>query len=191
MTSDKVPVLPLWARAADAATIALLLLATFVAFEGGFVVEPAGIRLSVRSEWRVLLWTGALVALRHLLVPWRPLHRRVTEGLGAAARAPGPLRDDHALLGPPAPDRREERRRSRRRLIVEILGVFLVYTALTAYMTYPQIRKLDHAVQDIGDPLLSTWRLAWIAHQLPRIPCACSMAMCSIPRSGRSRSPTR
>ena len=38
-------------------------------------------------------------------------------------------------------------------------------------MTYPQVRVLDRGVSlDIGDPLLSTWRLAWIAHQLPRDP---------------------
>ena len=32
---------------------------------------------------------------------------------------------------------------------------------------------LDRGVSpDIGDPLLSTWRLSWIAHQLPRDPLA-------------------
>ncbi len=168
-SSHQEPALPLWARAADAATIALLLLAMFVAIEGGFVVAPAGIRLSVRSEWRVLLWTGALVALRHLLVPWRPLPRRVAARVGAAARAAGPLRDDLVLLGQAAPERPGERRRERS-IVMRVVAVLLLYAGMTAFMTWPQVRQLDHAVQDIGDPLLSTWRLAWIAHQLPRDP---------------------
>ena len=50
-------------------------------------------------------------------------------------------------------------------------GVVLLYAALTVAMTYPQVTVLDRGVSvDIGDPLLSTWRLAWIAHQLPRDP---------------------
>jgi len=169
-TSHQEPALPLWARAADAATIALLVLATFVAIEGGFVVEPAGIRLSVRSEWRVLLWAGVLAALRHLVVPWRPLPRRVAARVGAAARAAGPLRDDLVLLGQAAPERPGERRRGERSIVMRVVAVLLLYAGLTAFMTWPQVRQLDHAVQDIGDPLLSTWRLAWIAHQLPRDP---------------------
>jgi hypothetical protein len=38
-------------------------------------------------------------------------------------------------------------------------------------MTYPQIRELGRGVSiDFADPLFSTWRLAWVAHQLPRDP---------------------
>jgi hypothetical protein len=38
-------------------------------------------------------------------------------------------------------------------------------------MTYPQVRHLQTGVSpDIGDPLLSTWRLSWVAHQLVRDP---------------------
>jgi hypothetical protein len=170
MTRDQHSALPLWARAADAATIALVLFALYVALEGGFVVEPAGIRLSIRSEWRVLFWAAALVALRHFFVPRRPLHERIAETVGGAARAAGPLTDDLTLLGRREPGRPQAQRPRRRVLFLQILGVLLLYTALTAYMTYPQVLKLDHAVQDIGDPLLSTWRLAWIAHQLPRDP---------------------
>ncbi|MGH9311961.1 MAG: hypothetical protein ACRD1S_02060 [Vicinamibacterales bacterium] len=169
-TSHQEPALPLWARAVDAATIALLLLAACVAIEGGFVVAPAGIRLSIRSEWRVLLWAGALAALRHLAVPWLPLHRRVAARVGAAARAAGPLRDDLVLLGQAAPERPGERRPGGRSIVLQVVAVLLLYAGLTAFMTYPQVRHLDHAVQDVGDPLLSTWRLAWIARQLPRDP---------------------
>ena len=38
-------------------------------------------------------------------------------------------------------------------------------------MTYPQVRYLDTGVSpDIGDPLLSTWRISWVAHQIVRDP---------------------
>jgi hypothetical protein len=170
MSPDETPALPFWARAVDAATVALIFFALFVALEGGFVVEPAGVRLSVRSAWRVFLWVGALAALRHFFVPWQPLHRRIAATVRGAARAAGPLADDLTLLGRPRADPSARTRYSRRLLAVQVLAVFLLYTALTVYMTYPQVRKLDHVVQDIGDPLLSTWRLAWIAHQLPRDP---------------------
>jgi len=42
--------------------------------------------------------------------------------------------------------------------------------ALTAVMTYPQAFHLGDRVHDDGDPLLNTWALAWVAHQLPRAP---------------------
>jgi len=37
-------------------------------------------------------------------------------------------------------------------------------------MTYPQVLHLRDTVHDDGDPLLNTWALAWVAHQLPRAP---------------------
>ena len=51
------------------------------------------------------------------------------------------------------------------------IGIVSLYWVLTFVMTYPQVRVLDRGVSlDIGDPLLSTWRLSWVAHQLPRDP---------------------
>jgi hypothetical protein len=170
MTSRQDLPLPPWARAVDAATLVLLLLAAYVAIEGGFVVRPAGLRLSIRSEWRILLWAGGLAALRHLIVPWRPLHRRVLERLGAAGRASGPLRDDLVLLGRTPPAQAESRPTKRRMVLLQAVAVLALYAGLTAFMTYPQVRQLNHVVQDIGDPLLSTWRVAWISYQLPRDP---------------------
>ena len=37
-------------------------------------------------------------------------------------------------------------------------------------MTYPQVFHMMDGVHDEGDPLLVTWVLAWVAHQLPRAP---------------------
>ena len=49
-------------------------------------------------------------------------------------------------------------------------SMLLVFTALTAVMTYPQALHLSDGVHDDGDPLLNTWTLAWVAHQLPLAP---------------------
>ncbi|MBI4485200.1 MAG: hypothetical protein HY655_04230 [Acidobacteria bacterium] len=51
-----------------------------------------------------------------------------------------------------------------------LAGTFLLLTVLTVPMTYPQVRGLRDTVHDDGDPLLNTWTLAWVAHQLPRAP---------------------
>jgi len=50
-----------------------------------------------------------------------------------------------------------------------ILDIVL-FTALTVVMTYPQAFHLHDRVHDDGDPLLNTWALTWVAHQLPRAP---------------------
>jgi hypothetical protein len=46
----------------------------------------------------------------------------------------------------------------------------LLYTVLTAVMTYPQVLHLRDGVHDDGDPLLNAWALAWVAHELPTAP---------------------
>src|ERR1700719_644296 len=58
----------------------------------------------------------------------------------------------------------------RRAGAVRLLGVTAVYMALTAIATYPQIRQLASGIRDDIDVYFSVWRLAWIAHQLPRHP---------------------
>jgi hypothetical protein len=44
-----------------------------------------------------------------------------------------------------------------------------LFILLTFWFTWPQITSLDSVVPH-QDPLFSTWRVAWIAHQLPRDP---------------------
>ncbi|HMD34479.1 MAG TPA: glycosyltransferase family 39 protein, partial [Vicinamibacterales bacterium] len=46
----------------------------------------------------------------------------------------------------------------------------LLYSVLAAVMTYPQVLHLRDGVHDDGDPLLNTWALAWVAHELPIAP---------------------
>ncbi len=45
-----------------------------------------------------------------------------------------------------------------------------LFTVLTAAMTWPQVVRMRDGVHDPGDPLMVTWVLAWVAHQLPRAP---------------------
>ena len=54
-------------------------------------------------------------------------------------------------------------------------GAFLalalaLFVALTAVMTYPQVLRMTDGVHDPGDPLMVTWVLAWVAHQMPIAP---------------------
>lgn len=49
-------------------------------------------------------------------------------------------------------------------------GVALLFVALTAAMTWPQVLHLGTWIYDNDDPLLSIWRLSWIAHILPTSP---------------------
>jgi hypothetical protein len=176
MPSRREP-LPWWVHAADASAILLLLLALFVAIEGGFVVRTAGFRISIRSEWRPIVWAGILLLLRHVLVREPALHRRIYSGvravtspIAAAARAAGPLPDDGEASGDEAAEDRAPQRRLLERALW-VAGIVAGFAALTAYMTYPQVRLMTDAVsRNYGDPLFSTWRLAWVAHQLPRDP---------------------
>lgn len=46
----------------------------------------------------------------------------------------------------------------------------IVFTLLTAVMTYPQVLRMTDGVHDDGDPYMVTWVLAWVAHQLPIAP---------------------
>lgn len=51
-----------------------------------------------------------------------------------------------------------------------VLAAIALFTLLTAAMTWPQLRHLDEGIADIGDPLLNTWAMAWVAHQFPYAP---------------------
>ena len=158
--------LPAWARAADAAAIALLFLAAYVAIEGGFAADLAGLRVSVRSEWRVLLWASILILARHVLVRAPSLPGRIVSGVARLSQAAGPLHDD-------TPDvaELESTPHERSRWFVDGLLVVGLFASLAVVMTYPQVHGMGTYVSvNDGDPLFSVWRLAWVAHQLPRDP---------------------
>jgi hypothetical protein len=52
----------------------------------------------------------------------------------------------------------------------ELTTVAATFSALTLALTYPQVTQLGTHVGVHYDALFSVWRLAWIAHQLPRDP---------------------
>jgi hypothetical protein len=54
----------------------------------------------------------------------------------------------------------------------ELLAVTLVLSGLVAIATWPQVRQISTGVVDLGDPLLNSWTLAWVAHTLPTHPTA-------------------
>lgn len=158
-------VLPLWAAALDLLAIALLLLAGHVWYHGGFVINVAGSYVTVRSFWRPLLWTAIVIGVRHVL------RRRPTlpERLATAWRwfvkvQTHPPQDDVIA---PAGASGDVAPASWSRAALWTVGIIALYSALTLFMTYPQVTAMDRGVSvDIGDPLLSTWRLSWVAHQL-------------------------
>jgi hypothetical protein len=158
-----------WALLADIAAVTFLAVGAYVAVKGGFTSRLFGIRLfSFRSESRLFLWAITLIAVRHFAVPRPSLPELIVQWVKVQARAAGPLPDDLELLGrdtiPSWP-----RGTSRRLVFASALTVF--FAALTVLMTYPQVRFLGTGVsEDIGDPLFSTWRLSWIAHQIVRDP---------------------
>ena len=53
---------------------------------------------------------------------------------------------------------------------VRSLGVALLFVVLTVMMTWPQAAHMSSYVYDADDPLLSIWRISWIAHILPAHP---------------------
>jgi hypothetical protein len=115
------------------------------------------------DPWRPLLAGVAVCAIRHLVCRRPTLLGRVGAVWTWIARHAGrqPLAADEGVLLAGTPSRICRRG--------ELLAVGAAMALLTILMTYPQIRRLD-AVPDLGDPLFSTWRLAWVAHQLPRDP---------------------
>ena len=50
------------------------------------------------------------------------------------------------------------------------LAVAALFVVLTAAMTWPQVQHLSTHVYDADDPLLSIWRVSWIAHILTTSP---------------------
>ncbi len=159
--------LPRWLRAADVGTVALLLVAVFMAVHGGRVLHAAGLWISITSIWRVLVWAGVLAGVRHALVPRPSLGRRLVVGLIAIPHTPDQAYEDR-ICGRGIAARLAL---VRQRPVMCLSLLIVLYAAAAAYMTYPQVRVLDRGVSlDTADPLLSTWRLEWIAHQLPRDP---------------------
>ena len=124
---------------------------------------------------------------RHVLVPRPATSRPHLRGFGrspprlaAAARAGGPLPED-AGAGPEARDldgRGDDSPSARP-------GDLRWSPLCGPDRAHDRTRRCGcwtaRVSRNYGDPLFSTWRLAWVAHQLPRDPCICSTPTSSIP----------
>src|SRR5712691_7471211 len=131
--------MPLWAKSADVAALALFAVAAYIVVNGAFVVRVPGLRISFRSEWRTLFWAVALLVTRHVILRRPALPEWIVGSVRDMARAAGPLPDDLELL---APDRVPSRARGRHPVLT-VIAVTLLFGALTAIMTYPQVLYLD------------------------------------------------
>ena len=113
------------------------------------------IHLSIRSAWRPYLWALLLLGVRNWFVP----EPASLNWLSRRARDPLPF-DERSLFGEALtwPQRFA-------RLALLVAG----FSLLAAALTWPQVRHLDQ-VPDVGDPLFSIWRIAWVSHQIVRDP---------------------
>src|SRR5205823_1290394 len=102
-----------------------------------------------------LLFAALIAGARQWLVPRHPRLEQLARWLAVYAQP-----DEAALF-----TARAWFRARRRELALVVAG----FTTLVIAATWPQIVRYD-AVPDLGDPLFSIWRIAWIAHQLPRDP---------------------
>jgi hypothetical protein len=138
---------------ADIVAAALIGLALIVVFFGEIPrFYLYGIPISIRTAARPFALGMAILALRH----WRFGHHPVLSRLAPYVIARDGT-DEDALM----PTSRPATRALGEWFLVVAGACALVFAA-----TWPQVVRLD-AVPDLGDPLFSTWRMAWIAHQLP------------------------
>jgi hypothetical protein len=166
---------PGWVTCADLLAIALLAIAIWVGATGGIRRVILHVRISVTDPWRPVLLALVVLAARHLVFRRPTLAGRILTLLARTwrlagrlsrrllARLRGWLRQDDCVYV------RDGGRRASQMPARELLLVALLMIGLTCLMTWPQVARLN-AVPDLGDPLFSTWRLAWVAHQFPLDP---------------------
>jgi hypothetical protein len=156
---DNLKTLPRPAVVADVIVLLLLLAARAIFVTGGWVLRVGPVRLSLRSPWRALALALLIAAVRGYFVRRPPQLPHLWPG----ARDPLPF-DEAQLFGAaecPSWPRR----------IGYAIALFAGFSVLVVAMTWPQLRAM-YSVPDLGDPLFSIWRLAWVSHQLPRDPLA-------------------
>jgi len=138
----------------DSAIVVALAMALIIADTGGGVVRVAGLRLVLRSPDRLVMLGLLMIAARIIWTrhvgpfgrPWRAL-----------ATWFGLSDDVRQAPCAPLPGWRE------------ILGATAAITAAVALVLHAQVAN-PRAVPDLGDPLFSMWRMAWVPHQLAADP---------------------
>lgn len=151
-TSRPVPRL---ARAADILAAGFAIAGTIALCTDGAEFQIGFIHLSMRSPWRPYLWALIVLGIRNWIVP----EPGTLAWLARRGRDPLPF-DERRLFG-------ESLTWTARlgRLALLVLG----FSVLAVALTWPQVRHLD-SVPDMGDPLFSIWRIAWVSHQIVRNP---------------------
>ena len=143
-------------------------LALTVWVKGGFVLHPAGVRVSFREEWRIFAWAIGLLVVRHAFVPssGHPPSHRFGDARGAHGRR------ERCRSTTCCSNRCHTPRPPNSTLLLRAVAVICLFWGLTFRDDMPRRSGCSIAgvSMDIGDPLLSTWRLSWFAHQLPRDP---------------------
>ncbi|HKT81382.1 MAG TPA: glycosyltransferase family 39 protein [Vicinamibacterales bacterium] len=137
-----------------AAIFAIAALSSFVV--GGVRFELIGLRVSIGTPLRPIIFTAVVMAIRHWLISYKPAIARILKAGG------DPLPMDEARLFPAA---NETFWRRAGGVLLLVIG----YSVLVAIATWPQAAEL-HNVSDKGDPLFSIWRLMWLLHEFPRHP---------------------
>jgi hypothetical protein len=157
--------------------IVTFVVAGVIAFRSGPYRESIlGLRLSVSSPWRPWSIALGLLLLRTWLDPIVPAIGRLATGtvrllkrawaaLGQLARAVRRMPQGEARLFAFEPGRTVAAR------LVELGAVLTGFTALTTAFTWPQAVNM-YGVPDMGDPLFSIWRIAWVNHRIWRAPAA-------------------
>jgi hypothetical protein len=146
---------PTGALVADITVAALIGLGLLIVFFGPAETYVAGARWSISRPSRAFVLAMIIAAIRHWRVPRHPWFSRliVRESNTATEVDPGQGRPKQPLWS----------------LAGEAAIVTAGLAAFVVVLTWPQA-AMPHSVPDKGDPLFSTWRLAWIAHQIVRDP---------------------
>jgi hypothetical protein len=152
---------------ADFLVVALVVAGTVAFLTPDLTLRPLGFRISMRTAWRPYLFAALMLVVRNILVRRPASFAWVLAPLRAINRAR--LRDE---LGAPLPTGEAalfSNPRTWASRMRELALLVAGFSLLVIALTWPQIRRLD-SVADLGDPLFSIWRIAWVAHQLPRHP---------------------
>jgi hypothetical protein len=138
----------------DALLILLVAVAVIAADTGGGAWRVAGIRFSIHNPWRPLAWAAVVLLGRvwfcGTIGPFGRRWRAIGQLLGLV---------DEVRSRPqaPLPDLRE------------LLVVLLALIVTNAVVLHAQVADF-YRVPDLGDPLFSMWRMAWVPHQLTTDP---------------------
>ena len=142
--------------AIDVVIVALLAGAVAIELTGGFYSEPFGVRVSARRPDRPFL-----AALVIAFVRWRWLPSSIF--LGVPLDAYRRLRQRLYERGADAPAAGTSRRWD----ALALAGL----AAIALFQLQTQLRQMT-SVPDLGDPLFSVWRMAWVRLQLAGDPRA-------------------